>query len=290
MELVHVEGLNCYHSCIINAANLLGAGYLPAFGSLWSEHEFAYDGRFKLYLSKRMALGLEASGVCWARAACFSPEDGQRQFDGLEAGEWFVAGMDAFYMPWNEYYQTLNGAHYFFGQKTGEDRIRGFDPSDQIREIRIAPREILPYVFDFIKFTKIEKGDSAGIQQGIPSEARAVQGALPGLRSRLAAELMDCTAGERGKAARLAKYTDALYGNRCLFRHYLQKQPDCPAVLTRLFSDGFLRQWGSLKYGLYKISLLAENHGMCRELRGVLWDLLTAEILAAEKMIGMDFP
>lgn len=281
MDLIHFEGLNCYHSCIINAAEFLDVDYVPSFAALWSETDFSYDVVFNMYLTKKMPIALESLGIKLQKLPCSSKKEAEESFAGIKDGAWFTAGMDAFYMPWNQYYQTLNGYHYFLGQKEADQVICCFDPTYNIRDIQIVAGEVLPYFFDIIA---IGQCNPTVIQTGVIPEAQEVINTLPVIQKRLTEEIMGCIGEHRKKADQMAKYADALYTNRCLYRHYLQSIPACPDFLTQLFSDDFLRQWAAIKYGLYKASLIRDNAKVLEQVSVKLCELIETEVKVAKKM------
>ena len=55
MKLINFQGLNCYYNCILSIANYLGADYVQALASLWSETDFKYDAIRDQKTDKRSA-------------------------------------------------------------------------------------------------------------------------------------------------------------------------------------------------------------------------------------------
>ncbi len=286
MDLIRFRGLNCYHGCIINAADFFGVDYLPAFAALWSETDFSYDPLFNMYLTKRMPVSLEALGLTLQKLPCTCGKEAEDSFAGLANGAWFTAGMDAFYMPWNEYYQTLNGYHYFLAQKEKDGFLCCFDPTYNQRDIRVKAKDIIPHAFDIVS---IDKVDPKHLQTLVTQEAHSVLSMIADFQQKLLFEIRSCTEGNRSNAARLAKYTDAILTNRCLYRHYLHNLPADYEALVRLFSEEFIRQWASVKNGLYKASLVRENGEILEQVCTKLTELFEAESTAAE-MVLMTHP
>ena len=280
MDLIHFDGLNCYSSCIINAAEFLSVDYLPCFAALWSETDFSYDEVFQIYLTIRMPSALEKLGIKLNRLPCSA--ECEQSFAGLESGTLFTAGMDAFYMPWNQFYQTLRGYHYFLGRKVSDDLICCFDPAYNISDVLIAPGEILPFVFDM---AEISRCSTAAVRHDVVQESYEALKTLPVVYEGLNSEIRGCSGIHRSKAGKIGRYIEAMSANRRLYRHYIEQLPDCPDALTRLFGDELFSQWTAVKYGLYKASLIQDNTEILEQICTKLSDIIELEMAAAAKVL-----
>ena len=282
MDLIHFDGLNCYNSCIVNAAEFLNVDYLASFTALWSETDFSYDEIFDMYLTTRMPSALEKLGLKLNRLPCSAKHGGEPGFAGLKSGTLFTAGMDAFYMPWNQYYKLLRGYHYFLGRKVSDNLICCFDPTYNISDVLIAPDEILPHVFDMAEISSC--CSKAVVKHDVVHESYEVLETLPELFKRLDSKIKECSGVRRSKAGKIGKYVDAMYTNRSLYRHYLEQLPDCPDALTTLFDDELFSQWTAVKYGLYKASLMQDNTEILEKICTKLYRIIELERAAAEEV------
>lgn len=284
MDLIHFLGLNCYHGCIVNGANFLGVDYRPSFSALWSETDFSYDLTFHMYLTKRMPIYLSTRGVILKKLSCASFTEVQDSFTGIAEGSWFTAGMDAFHMPWNEYYQILNGYHYFLAKKEQNGMLCCFDPTYNKKDIQIEAQLIIPHLFDIVS---IEKCNPTPLRTSVTQEAYALIKVMDDFPEKLLSQIRDCTGDNRKNAQRLAQYTDALYINRCIYSHYIHHCTEKCEPLIKLFNNTFIDQWTTVKNGLYKASLIQENKIILEEVCVKLTEIFETELAAAKMVLTL---
>lgn len=281
MNLIHFPGLNCYHDCIVTIGAFLGLDYAASFATLWSETDFRYDQTHGVYLTKRMLTNFEILGLDLETLAVSSKAVAEQSLSLLEAGDWVIMGMDAFEIPWNPYYQTLHGPHYFLTQKQDAAIFSCFDPTYKKQDLVIGAETAAAHVFDLLRVRRLE---GRPLDRGVSGEAREVLARHPRTRERLLEEIHACAGGQQEEGERLAKYIDALIHNRYLYRHYLGHLP-AAGEYKSCFDDEFFRHWAAVKNGLYKASLIRDNGSVVQEVSRQLSDLLAAEMLTAEKMV-----
>lgn len=282
MDMIQFIGLNCYHGCIINAANFLQVDYLPSFSTLWSETDFSYDAIFHMYLTKRMLINLENLGIKLQKLPCTSPKENVNSFNSIKTESWFMGGIDAFHLPWNEYYQTLNGYHYFLGQKKSDGLLYCFDPMYNKGNIYIKSKDIMPYVFDILSINTCHNNFTG---TSVLQEAHNFLEIGDGVYNNLVSKISKCTNKNRNDANQLAIYIDGMTTNRYLYRHYLQSLSEDCSIIVESFSDDIILQWISVKNGLLKASLISDNEDILEEICIKLAKLFNAEICAAKQFL-----
>ena len=283
MDLINFAGLNCYHGCIINAAKFLGIDYLFAFSNLWSETDFYYDEKFEMFLTRRLLQNLDKIGLKLQNMPCNAHERAMVSFNSLESGSWVIGGMDAFYMPWNQYFQTLKGYHYFLGKKETKNLLTVFDPTYNQKNIKIHPDKLLPYITDFVcvKLHEPQKNKHQTSKYSMFNELNEVITSIMLLKKNMKKKIYDCTGQKRENANRLAAYTNALITNRYIYRHYLQNISIDSDILINLFDVKFFQEWTAVKNGLYKASFIHENSDLLRQIAEKFCALCDKEIALA---------
>ena len=282
MNLIHFHGLNCYHDCIITIADYFGLHYADSFATLWSETDFRYDSYHKVYTTRRMMTNLDALGVKIESLACPSQNDTARIISLFLEGEFMIVGMDAFYIPWNQFYRTFHGPHYFIAQKTKTEIFLCFDPTYNKENKQITCEEIIAHNFDICR-TSI--GTKKPLQTDAIEEAREIMRTHSDTCSTLLAQIYNCVNEEQKNILMLAKYVDAMICNRYLYRFFLENQPIPYMENNLLLNDGFFLEWKAIKNGLYKAAIIKNNEGIINEIGGCFNQLMSEEISMAEKMI-----
>lgn len=280
MNIIHFQGLNCYHSCIVNVASLLGIDYLQSFSSLWSETEFSYDPVFHMCVTKRMITQLKSLGMNLKKHACKTKKESESAFAEILEGEWFIAGMNSFYMTWNEYYQTLNGYHYFFAKKE-DGMLCCFDPTYDKVNIKLKSEIIVPYIFDIVS---VNKCDINPVKASVEQEAKNILEAIPMFCNKIISEIDECTGKNKKLADNLAINVDAMITNRYLYLHYLDKSLKEIDNIIKLFNEAFFKKWTAVKNGLYKASLVNDNKDILRQVKTVLVEVLKEELRVAKAL------
>lgn len=281
MSLIYFQGLNCYSSSILNAAVFTGVDYRNAFANLWSETDFTYDQIHHLYLSRRMPVNLEALGVKLEFLNCCSSEEVEKNLSRLSHGQWLVAGMDAFFIPWTPYFQTLHSFHYFIARKEKEGVFSCFDPTYDRKDMEITEKDMIFHAFDICWIDKTAEQQS---DMSIQREAQEILHSHPGTQENLLAQIRECAYGKQKNGELLAKYIDALINNRYLYLHYLQNMPLYKGKYDQYFSKEFFLKWTAVKYGLYKASIRLNNQELIQEACGHFQELIEEEMDIARKI------
>lgn len=280
MELICFRGLNCFHACIINAARHLGIDYRPALASLWSETDFSYDALFQMYTSQRLLENMSSLGLTLRNMPCATPEATNHSYAQLPASTWIIGGMDAFFMPWSEFYHTLHGLHYFFARVEPDDTLCCFDPTFSQQNIRVATDTLLPHLFDL---RSLQKGEPMPLPIDALQEAHKALTALPELKQKLLAEVPACADQTRDTTSSLAAYANALYTNRCLYAHCLESMEEGLCTVKEIFSQSFFNSWMAISNGLRKASLIPDPHETLSRVCDEIARLLDLEIAAASR-------
>jgi len=282
MEPIHFQGLNCYHDCVISNANYWGLNYPDSFATLWSETEFEYDPYHEIYLTKRMIANLEALGAKIEKWPCRSQEDTDKNISLFHEGVFIIVGIDAFYIPWNQFYQTFHGPHYFIVQNAKTENLFCIDPTYGKKNEQIARREIIAHTYEICRLSRVVQKP---LQIEAIHEAREIVRVHPNTRQALLSHIHGCVNGEQESTVLLAKYIDALIHNRYLYRFFLENQP-LPCDENHLFlnSDFFLK-WKAVKYGLYKAAISRSNESIINDVCDHFNHLIDEEIAMAEKII-----
>lgn len=283
MNLIHFRGLNCYLNCIVNAATFLGVNYQTSLATLWSETDFTYDSIHNVYLTKRMVTNLEMLGVKLEVLNCTSEQETVESLSLFQIGEWIILGMDAFYIPWNQYYHTLHDHHYFLARKETADLLSCFDPTYNQKNMQIMTCDIHSYVFDILRIHKvIEKPFHIGIME----ECEEIIADHPKTQKRLLTQIYERTDGKhRDEGLLLAKYIDAMINNRYLYRHYLEYMTCYPEKGQSFFDNDFFAQWTAVKNGLFKASLLQNNEECIHKVCTHFNHLMNTEIAIAKQIM-----
>lgn len=278
---VTLQGLNCYHGSIVNAAAFVGVDYPSSFAGLWSETDFTYDQMYHIYLTKRLLTNLATLGAELQLLACSSTREAEESLSLFQEGEWIIVGMDAYHLPWTPYYQTFQGPHYFLAQREKGDALFCVDPMYNKEHMQIMSGDLVLHAFDLCRINKMAEKP---LPMQVRQEAEAVICTHPKTLEALIAATKECICGQQKNAELLAKYIDGLINNRHLYRYYLQHvQPDWEQS-RQFFDHHTFLKWTSVKNGLYKASLINQNESIIHAVCSQLADLFHEEVRMAEKI------
>lgn len=282
MKLIHHQGFNCYHDCIISIVDHLGVDYPLSFARLWSEVDFRYDTFQKVFVTKRMITDLDQLGARVEILPCTTTAQTAARFTSFDKNEFIIVGMDAFYIPWNQFYQTFHGAHYFIVQNTKTDILSCFDPTYQKANQKISFEELIQHVDDIDRIHSTKK---QAIQAEYVDEVKAVLQTLPTIRSELLKQMDSCKNADQESVLLLAKYIDTMISNRYLFRYYLQQQLPLAERNNSFLKSDFLIRWFIVKNGLYKASISKNKELLIDEVKSYFEALIEEEMTIAETML-----
>lgn len=281
MDLIYYRGLNCRLASIINIANMLGVNYLDAYATLWSETDFTDEVKYNIYVSKRVFINLETIGVVTDMLDC----DEMRAAESLSQipdGEWFLVGMDTFYIPWHPVYGYFHDFHYFFARKETAYSFLCFDPVYNEKNKIIKPGDVFPAAFELSHVYRI---DSNAPGKELAQEAREVLNRHPVTKEALLAEMLRCKAGERDSISLLIKQIIAIINNRYLFQHFFRNAVSDSGHYEHFFGDTFFLKWEAVRNGLYKALIVKDNKSVIDEVYNLFADLMNEEINTAKEIL-----
>lgn len=291
MQLVNLQGLNCYHNCIISIANHFQVDYAASFANLWSEYDFRFDPHRQVYLTRRMITDLEYLGAKLEKLPCDSETETRGSYKQICENEFFIVGMDAFYIPWNQFYQTFHGPHYFFALSKKAETLCCFDPTYYKQEQQILCDDILRHAFDISCVHRVEKSMlNENHTVNYLADAGRILDTLPTQCRQFLVQLENSREQGQEYTQKLAKHVDTMLSNRHLFRYYLQ-QCQVPSERIRLYMESdFLMRWYAVKNGLYKASLGISKPELFDEIRKQFQSLVEEELKMAEQMAMKPVP
>lgn len=281
MNLIYYRGLNCHLACVINIADSLGVNYLDAFGTLWSETEFADDSRYHIYSSKRVLPNLEALGARMEVLNCSSGKKAEESFSSIPEGELFLVGMDTFHIPWSPVYQSSHDPHYFFARKEKQDSLSCFDPTYNKINSPLISNHIVPHAFDFSRIHKLMVNPP---QFSASQEAREILRKHPETQEKLRVEILRCKNKEREHMKSLIKQVNAMINNRYLFQHFFNQNSFGSSREQQFFDRDFFSQWEAIKNGLFKASIIANNESVVNEVCSLFLNLIHTETGMAKEI------
>lgn len=274
MQLIHFPGLNCYHDCIITLAGYAGLPYLHALSRLWSEWDLRYDLIGRVFLTRRMPHTLQSMGLT-LDVPCVTPETRTDRWAGIPTGAFALVGMDAMQIPWTPLYQLQHGPHYFIVQKCAGDSQCCFDATYQIQGQTRPVSQLLSDAYALIPVRIVKKPlASFAPPTTLSSQARAVlEGHQRGLHAFFArAEVW--LQGDGDSALNPAKFVDALFSARLMYRHFLAESCRALEQAPLFASQDYFSQWKTVKNGFYKAALRRQDPAVfgeaCRRLSALL--------------------
>lgn len=269
MNLIHFQGLNCYHGCMVTLADAFGLDYTKAFSRLWSEGRLRYDPICGVFLSQRLQDGLEALGMTLAQPRITTGER-ETEWAGIPAGHYAIIGMDARFIPWSPLYQLLHGPHYFIVQK-GEGKSHNcFDPTYGVNGRRLTTQELLADAFALIAVQT--SGAAIPLADDAPDpllvQAQDVLKTHPETLRHFLRQAGVWIQRSEKTALLPAKYVDALLSGRYLYRYFLNGRSKAEKRAPLLFSRQYYDEWLTAKNGFYKAALTRHSgsafHEACR--------------------------
>ncbi|MBT9777953.1 hypothetical protein GPL15_15735 [Clostridium sp. MCC353] len=289
MKLIHFQGLNCYHDCMITLANAFGLDYTAAFSGLWSEGRLRYDPICGVFLSRRIQETLEIMGMR-LDLPLTEKKDREIGWSDIPAGNLVIIGMDACLIPWCPLYQLLHGPHYFIVQKGASMQQDCFDPTYGIIGQTMAAKELVSNAYALIAV----KMDPSALPVTAPhtgpapnpllAQSQEVLKTHPETLRYFLERARIWVNGSEKNALFPAKYVDCLLAGRYLFRHFLEER-DCSSENAPLFfSRHYYDEWMTVKNGFYKAALIRTNSAAFDEACHLLTCLFEQETELAEQV------
>ena len=285
MKLIHFQGLNCYHDCMITLANHAGIQYIQSFSRLWSEWELCFDPICHSFLTKRMPYALEAMGMKLF-SPCVSREAREVSWSGLPAGTFTLIGMDTFLIPWTPLYQLQHGPHYFIAQKGMTDPQVCFDPTYGVCGQTCSTLQRCSDAYALIP-VEITSPTSLPLSASatLTDQAHEVLVGHPKMLHSFLEMAEHWIQGGEETAFFPAKFTDALLSGRYLYRHFLTEEYGHLDKAPFFQSRGYFSEWQAVKNGFYKAALLHRRQTVFEEACHRFSALLDQEISFAEEVL-----
>lgn len=285
MRLIHFQGLNCYHDCMITLANSFGVSYTLAFSRLWSEGKLCYDPICNVFLSQRLQEALENRGMKLS-TPWITKKERETGWAETLTGNYVIVGMDAYLIPWCPIYQLLHGPHYFIVQKGRAELHDCFDPTYGITDEKLAAQDLVANACDLISV----KTDNSAILpidnmfSPLLAQSQEVLATHPDTLHYFL-EQAGIWMKETEKTALLpAKYIDGLLTGRYSYKHFLEKQDTAKEKAAMFFSRQYYDQWLAVKHGLYKAALTRQDNIAFNEACRLLTDLFEQEMELARQI------
>lgn len=259
MELIHFEGLNCYSNAVVTIANTCGIHYILAFAELWSETELCYYQQHGNYLSNRLFATFKNLGVNLKGMVC-EPIAERWAFS---QGQWIMAGMDAYDIPWNSSYKLYHSPHYFIVEARSSGVTLCHDPTYGVQNIEVDHAWFLQNCCELIEI-EIRQPSCAYLHDEAKVVLQETERVIAlAEESCLKWGAFDMILSETDyPAVRCAKYVDCLINNRLLYRKYLQCCFPAQSNIGHLFDDDYIANWKAVKNGLLKASIMKNSRSM----------------------------
>lgn len=283
MSLIYFRGLNCYTASLLNAASFMGADYRSALENLWSEKNFTYDQLHHRYLSQRLPCNLEILGIKETFLNCRSVFETEKSLSELSDSQWFVVGMDAFFIPWTPYYRILHSSHYFIARQKNNDIFVCFDPTYNSENLEITREQMISHADDICALSRIPSKYS---ERSIVRESESILASHPQTREILLNQIKESVCKNQNSAGLLAQYTEALINNRYLYLWYLQNFAGFEKISEHCFPKEFFKKWAAVNHGLFKAHVRQKNNGnLIQQVSLLVTELIDEEQRTALKLI-----
>lgn len=285
MKLIHLQGLNCYHDCMITLANAFGINYTLAFSRLWSEGELHYAPISSVFLSRRLEEALENMGM---KLSTPQTTKNEREISWADtwAGNYVIVGMDAYLIPWCPIHQLLHGPHYFIVKKGRAELHDCFDPTYGITGKRLAAQDLVSNAYHLIS---VEMDTSAllpidNISSPLLAQSQEVLTTHPETLLYFLEHAGIWMKGTEKTVLLPAKYIDGLLTGRYLYKHFLEEQGNAKEKAAMFFSRQYYDQWLTVKNGFYKAALTRQDSAAFNEAFHLLTDLFEQEMELARQI------
>lgn len=285
MKLIHFQGLNCYHDCMITLANAFGLDYTAAFSKLWAEGHLRYDPICDVFLSRKIQETLESMGM---ELDAPLTEEAVREMKWADtpAGDYAIIGMDACFIPWSPLHQLLHGPHYFIVQKGRAEQHECFDPTYGLSCQRLATQDLIPNAFALIT-VKTCHTCALTIDSTLDplyAQSQEVLNFHPGTLRHFLEQAAVWMKGEEKRTLLPAKYVDTMLAGRHLYRHFLSGQYKAAKRAPLFFSHPFYEEWMAVKNGFYKAALTRQSRAVFDESCRLFAGLFEQELELAEQI------
>ncbi|MDO4279346.1 MAG: hypothetical protein Q4C69_11005 [Lachnoclostridium edouardi] len=287
MELIHFQGLNCYHDCIVTLANAFGLDYTKAFSTLWSEGNLRYDLICQVFLTCRMPDTLEAMGMK-LESPCILMSDKENGFENTQNGCYIIVGMDAYHIPWNPLYKLHHGPHYFIAEKGDGEQQICFDPTYGLYGQKYSAHLLVSLSYALIPVKKI-KASPAFLEEttDLSDQALEVLKTHKKTLDHFFGQAKIWIGGSEDTRVLPAKYIDGLMTGRYMYKQFLKARQIEPDNAGLFYSRSYYSQWQAVKSGFYKAALKNKDKAAYDEACSLLVRLFDQEILLAKQILNM---
>lgn len=285
MKLIHFQGLNCYHDCMITLANAFGLDYTEAFSRLWAESRLRYDPICSVFLSQRLEKTLDSFGMK-LNAPWVTEKERETGWADIPASHYVIIGIDAFLIPWSPLYKVLHGPHYFIIQKGTSESHDCFDPTYGLSGQKLTAQELIfnSYALIAVKPDSTAIPIVADICDPLLEQANEVLKSHRAAISHFLEQAAIWIQESKDTVFLPAKYIDALLTGRYLFRYFLKARDNSAERAPLFFSQQYYEDWLTVKNGFYKAALVRQNSSAFEEACHLLTRLTEQELLLAKQI------
>lgn len=270
---------NCYHYALIKLAMMLEIDYALCFANLWSETEFDYDPENNVYNSKRLISNLEYAGIKIDILDSATKQERQNNLALLKPGDWMIFGIDCFYLPWHHYFGALHSTHYFPAQQTSQSEFCCFDPMYDKEYLALPHHIVIEHGFDNRRIIQTERHT---LQPELLLEMSTIVYSHSNTKKQLIEQIQQYEKEDKKQYTKLARYIDALIGNRRMYQVFLQRFNFPMSSYSAYFDKALFSKWTAVKNGLYKAALLPDNKDLLCEICRLLTQVMDDEITIAK--------
>lgn len=289
MKLIHFQGLNCYHDCLITLANAFGINYLMAFSRLWSESDMRYDPICNIFLSRRLEETLESIGMKLS-PPCITKREREIEWTDTPSGNYIIFGMDTCFIPWSPLYQLLHGPHYFIVQKGNSEFHTCFDPTYKLSDQKLTTQELIlnAYALISIKMQNPAIPFIENTHDSLLEQSYEVLKVHPETLCHFLEQIDNWKQNLKKTVLFPAKYVDTLLTGRYLYKYFLSQQQDAAKRAPLFFSKPYYKKWLTVKNGFYKAALTSQNSSSFNESCSLLTSLFEQELELAKQIISIE--
>lgn len=280
MDLIYYRGLNCRLASLLNIADMLGANYLDAYVTLWSETDFSDEIKYNIYMSKRVYENLDAIGIRTEPLDC-----ARDAVSHIADGTMLLIGADTIDIPWHPVFGHFHDPHYFFAKKQPAQSIVCFDPVYGETNTEIKAEAVLTSAFELCRVYRV---DASPPTHGLAEEAAAILRHLPDTAEALSDRIQGCKNDGKRNLPLLLKQINAMLNNRYLFGHYARASAPLAACSDAFFNDAYYANWEAVRNGLYKSGVVKQNEAVIDEVCKLFARAMQEELSMAARIAEMD--
>lgn len=258
IKLTTFKGLNCYNNSVISIINTKNINFNSCFYNLWSENNFNYQHSGTHYASKKLFKNLEELGVFVEIIKC-NKKNTECILKTIPKNQYFIIGMDSFYIPWNDIYQFRHDQHYFIAKKSSKHNYMVYDATYDKTNLVISYEEIIKHAFEIEKI-HFKPTNSKELTVNLNQELKKIKKSTLQLEMKLINKIDNATNKNNILYKKLVRYVDALINNRYMFKKYINQTFNNEMVNREFMTDGYFLTWMAVKNGIIKMSVLKDEN------------------------------